>query len=96
MTCLEIGPRYLHSTGQLHKGGPNKGVFLIISADELKDIPLPAEADSLGHLAKAQAVGDFRTLADRDRRVVHIHLPDNSGVTLRALFELVKSKLMFK
>ncbi|MGN1361622.1 MAG: glucose-6-phosphate isomerase [Eggerthellaceae bacterium] len=96
VTCLEIGPRYLHSTGQLHKGGPNKGVFLIISADELKDIPLPAEADSLGHLAKAQAVGDFRTLADRDRRVVHIHLPDNSGVTLRALFELVKSKLMFK
>lgn len=92
-TCLEIGPRYLHSTGQLHKGGPNKGVFLILSADELKDIPLPSEAESLGHLAKAQAVGDFMTLADRGRRVVHVHLPDNAGVTLRALFELVKSKL---
>ena len=83
--CLEIGPRYLHSTGQLHKGGPNTGVFLIISADELKDIPLKQEAESLGALAKAQAIGDLLTLAERDRRCVHLHLPDNSGVTLRIL-----------
>ena len=54
-SCLEVGPRYLHSTGQLHKGGPNSGVFLILSADELKDIPLKEEAESLGTLAKAQA-----------------------------------------
>ena len=57
-SCLEVGPRYLHSTGQLHKGGPNTGVFLILSADELKDVPLSGcEAESLGALAKAQANG---------------------------------------
>lgn len=88
-SCLEIGPRYLHSTGQLHKGGPNKGVFLIISADELKDVPLSNEAPSLGALAKAQAVGDFSILAERGRRCLHLHLPDHSGVTLRALAEMI-------
>ena len=88
-SCLEVGPRYLHSTGQLQKGGPNNGVFLVVSADELKDIPLDEEAESLGSLAKAQACGDLITLNDRGRRCVHIHLPDNSGVTMRALSELV-------
>lgn len=89
VSCLEVGPRYLHSTGQLQKGGPNSGVFLILSADELKDIPLGQEAESLGTLAKAQASGDLLTLAERGRRCVHLHLPDNSGVTLRALAEVV-------
>ena len=89
VSCLEVGPRYLHSTGQLQKGGPNDGVFLILSADELKDIPRDQEAESLGALAKAQAAGDLMTLADRGRRCIHIHLPDHSGVTLRALSELV-------
>ena len=79
----------LHSTGQLQKGGPNCGVLLILSADELKDIPLKEEAESLGSLAKAQASGDLVTLASRGRRCVHLHLPDNSGVTLRALAEVV-------
>ncbi len=91
VSCLEVGPRYLHSTGQLQKGGPNMGVFLILSADELKDIPLPAEAESLGALAKAQASGDLVTLADRGRRVVHLHLPDNSGTTLRMLSQVIES-----
>ncbi len=91
VSCLEVGPRYLHSTGQLQKGGPNMGVFLILSADELKDIPLPegATAPSLGALAKAQAAGDLVTLAKRGRRAVHLHLPDNSGVTLRLLAQVV-------
>ena len=89
VSCLEVGPRYLHSTGQLHKGGPNCGVFLILSADELKDIPLKREAESLGSLAKAQASGDLVTLAERGRRCVHLHLPDNSGVTLRGLSEVI-------
>ena len=89
VSCLEVGPRYLHSTGQLQKGGPNCGVFLILSADELKDVPLAREAESLGALAKAQASGDLITLADRGRRCVHLHLPDNSGVTLRCLAEVV-------
>ena len=91
VSCLEVGPRYLHSTGQLQKGGPNCGIFLILSADELKDIPLPAEAESLGALAKAQASGDLVTLADRGRRVVHLHLPDNSGTTLRMLSQVIES-----
>ena len=89
VSCLEVGPRYLHSTGQLQKGGQSNGVFLILSADELKDIPLSEEAESLGTLAKAQASGDLLTLADRGRRCVHLHLPDNSGVTLRALSEVI-------
>ncbi len=84
--CLEIGPRYLHSTGQLQKGGPNNGVFLIISSDEFKDIPLVnMEAASLGTLSKAEALADLSILIERGRRCMHLHLPDNAGVTLRAL-----------
>lgn len=93
VSCLEVGPRYLHSTGQLQKGGPNCGVFLILSADELKDVPLKAEAESLGYLAKAQAAGDLVTLASRGRRVIHLHLPDNTSVTMGALAALV-SKIL--
>ena len=90
VSCLEVGPRYLHSTGQLQKGGANNGVFLILSADEVKDIPLCDEiADSLGGLAKAQASGDLATLSSRGRRAMHLHLPDNAGVTLRALSEAI-------
>ncbi|MEF9841205.1 MAG: glucose-6-phosphate isomerase [Raoultibacter sp.] len=89
VACLEVGPRYLHSTGQMQKGGPNNGVFLILSADELKDIPLEEEAESLGALAKAQASGDLLVLASRGRRCLHLHLPDNSSVTLRQLAQVV-------
>ena len=90
-SCLEIGPRYLHSTGQLHKGGPNEGVFLVISAEETRDIEVEdPRADSLGALAKAQALGDFSILSDRGRRCLHVHLPDNSAITLRALAKALR------
>lgn len=90
VSCLEIGPRYLHSTGQLQKGGTNNGVFLLLSADELKDIPLHnVEAESLGTLARAQATADLSILIDRGRRCMHLHLPDNSGVTIRALGDVI-------
>lgn len=90
-SCLEIGPRYLHSTGQLHKGGPNKGVFLIISADEPRDIEIEDHrASSLGELAKAQASGDFSILSDRGRRCIQVHLADNSAVSIRALVKAFK------
>jgi glucose-6-phosphate isomerase len=89
-SCLEVGPRYLHSTGQLHKGGKNNGVFLILSAEEMDDIKLDSRAKSLGTLAKAQAAGDFMALSERGRRCVYINLPDNAGVTLRALERVVK------
>ena len=94
VSCLEVGPRYLHSTGQLHKGGTNSGVFLILSADELKDVPLKSTAESLGALAKAQASGDLLVLASRGRRCLHLHLPDNSGVTLRALSRIIREELV--
>ncbi|MDR3308010.1 MAG: hypothetical protein LBS58_03840 [Coriobacteriales bacterium] len=81
-SCLEIGPRYLHSTGQLHKGGPNTGVFLFISADEDNDIAIPGEDFTLGGLAAIQAQGDFTALASRDRRALHIHLAGNDSETL--------------
>ena len=94
VSCLEVGPRYLHSTGQLQKGGPNTGVFLIISADELKDISIEGcQAPTLGALAEAQAVGDLIALSSRGRRCVHLHLPDHSGVTLRCLADIVESAL---
>lgn len=90
-SCLEIGPRYLHSTGQLHKGGPNEGVFLVISAEETRDIEVEdPRAGSLGALAKAQALGDFSILSDRGRRCLHVHLPDNSAITLRALAKALR------
>ena len=93
-SCLEIGPRYLHSTGQLHKGGPNEGVFLIISAEEPKDITIEdPRAQSLGELAKAQASGDFAILSDRGRRCVQVHLPDNSAVSIRALVKAFKEAI---
>lgn len=92
MSCLEIGPRFLHSTGQLQKGGPNNGVYLVISADEVKDIELPegAKAPTLGSLAHAQAIGDMRILNERGRRALHVHLPSNSGVAIRLLNHIVR------
>lgn len=90
-SCLEIGPRYLHSTGQLHKGGPNEGVFLVISAEETRDIEVEdPRAESLGELAKAQALGDFSILSERGRRCLHVHLPDNSAITLRTLAKALR------
>ena len=77
VSCLEVGPRYLHSTGQLHKGGPNTGVFLVVSADEPFDITVPHEDFTLGDVANAEALGDFSALASRGRRAIYIHLKDN-------------------
>ena len=90
VSCLEIGPRYLHSTGQLQKGGPDNGVYLLLSAGELRDIPLRGlEAESLGTLARAQAAADLSILIERGRRCMHLHLPDNSGVAIHALAEAI-------
>ena len=95
VSCLEIGPRYLHSTGQLQKGGPNNGVFLIVSADELKDIPVEGvPTPSLAELAKAQAEGDLMVLSERGRRCIHVHLPDNSGIMLRQLADVVQQVVL--
>ena len=76
-TTLGYGPRFLHSTGQLHKGGPNSGVFLQITSDDAEDLPIPDQKFTFGVLKRAQAQGDFDVLAQRGRRILRVHLgPD--------------------
>jgi hypothetical protein len=70
-----FGPRFLHSTGQLHKGGPNKGLFLQITADPVEDIEIPEKGMSFGTLERAQALGDYEALEASGRRVLRLHLP---------------------
>ena len=82
-TALGFGPRFLHSTGQAYKGGPNSGVFVQVTADDAKDLPVPEQKYSFGVVKAAQARGDFQVLAERGRRALRIHLgPDvESGLT---------------
>ncbi len=72
----ELGPRYLHSTGQYHKGGPRTGLFVVISAGSPLDVPVPGASYTLGELNRAQASGDVATLRAHGRPVVHVSLPD--------------------
>lgn len=73
-TTVGFGPRYLHSTGQLHKGGPGSGVFLLITQEESEDLEAPGHEASFGATKAAQAAGDYAVLADRQRRVLRVHL----------------------
>jgi transaldolase/glucose-6-phosphate isomerase len=73
-TCLEFGPRFLHSTGQAYKGGPNTGVFLQITCDDAVDLPVPGQKYSFGVVKAAQARGDFQVLVERDRSALRVHL----------------------
>jgi transaldolase/glucose-6-phosphate isomerase len=75
-TTVGFGPRFLHSTGQAHKGGPNSGVFLQITADAAEDAPVPGQRYSFGTIELAQARGDFEVLASRGRRLLRVHLKD--------------------
>jgi len=74
VTTAAFGPRYLHSTGQLHKGGPNTGLFLVVTAEPALDIEIPGMQTTFGRLERAQAMGDVRALLGRGRRVCHVHL----------------------
>ena len=79
-TCLGFGPRFLHSTGQAYKGGPDSGVFLQITCDDAIDLPVPGQKYTFGIVKAAQARGDFEVLAERGRRVLRVHLDaDVSG-----------------
>ena len=78
-TTLGFGPRFLHSTGQLHKGGPDTGVFLQLTADPSKDLPIPGWDESFGTLIAAQALGDLQSLQRRGRRALRLHLADLDG-----------------
>jgi transaldolase / glucose-6-phosphate isomerase len=73
-TCLEFGPRFLHSTGQAYKGGPNSGVILQLTSDDAADLPVPDQKYTFGVVKAAQARGDFQVLAERDRRALRVHL----------------------
>ena len=85
-TCLGFGPRFLHSTGQAYKGGPNSGVFLQVTCDDALDLPVPQQKYTFGVVKAAQARGDFQVLAERGRRALRVHLHDvDAGlVTLAA------------
>jgi len=94
-TMFGYGPRYLHSTGQLHKGGADNGVFLIVSATPVEDLPIPGEPFSFGTLELAQAVGDFAALDAAGRRGLHAHLPAPDAALLRKLSEMLLARLPF-
>ena len=83
-TTLGFGPRYLHSTGQLHKGGANNGVFLVLTTDSAEDVAIPGQPYSFGRLFQSQALGDLRSLQERGRRVVHIRLQGNTESAIQA------------
>ncbi len=86
-TTLGFGPRFLHSTGQLHKGGANNGVFLQITADDAVDAPIPGQRYTFGVLKRFQAQGDLEVLAERRRRLLRVHLGPDVAAGLKALDE---------
>jgi len=92
-TCLGFGPRFLHSTGQAYKGGPNSGVFLQVTCDDAADIPVPGQKYTFGIVKAAQARGDFSVLSDRDRRALRVHLGKNVKGDLAKLAKAVKQAL---
>ena len=84
-TCLGFGPRFLHSTGQAYKGGPNTGVFVQITCDDAVDFPVPGHKYTFGVVKAAQARGDFAVLAERERRALRIHTSKNVIKDLKRL-----------
>jgi transaldolase/glucose-6-phosphate isomerase len=85
---LGYGPRFLHSTGQLYKGGQNTGLFLQLSANHEKDLPIPGKPYSFGTVADAQALGDFRALEAAGRLVVRMNLPNSKASVIEALVQI--------
>ncbi len=92
-TAAEFGPRFLHSTGQAYKGGPNSGVFLQITADDAQDLPVPGEKYTFGIVKEAQARGDFDVLSERNRRVVRIHIKGDMQAGLNTLSQAIINAL---
>ena len=88
-TTNGYGPRFLHSTGQLHKGGPDTGVFLQITSEDINDIEIPGEKFTFGVLKQAQALGDFESLAARGRRAIRVDLGRDVEKGLRRLLALI-------
>ena len=93
-TCLGFGPRFLHSTGQAYKGGPNDGVFLQITCDDTQDLPVPGANYTFGVVKAAQARGDFQVLADRGRRALRVHLGKDVEVGLSEMLDIIADAVM--
>ena len=91
-TCAEFGPRFLHSTGQAYKGGPDSGVFIQITADDA-DLAIPDQSASFGIIKAAQARGDFGVLTERSRRALRIHIKGNLASGLSMLDASIKTAL---
>jgi transaldolase/glucose-6-phosphate isomerase len=92
-TCLGFGPRFLHSTGQAYKGGPNSGVFLQITCDDASDLRVPGQKYTFGVVKAAQARGDFNVLTERGRRAVRVHLTGDLATALTNLQQAVQQAL---
>jgi transaldolase/glucose-6-phosphate isomerase len=92
-TTVGYGPRFLHSTGQFHKGGPNTGLFLQLTVDEHEDVPIPGQPYTFGDLRRAQAMGDLEALRKHGRRVIWIHLGSDVAEGLSSLKKHVESAL---
>ena len=87
-TCVGFGPRFQHSTGQAYKGGPNTGLFLQVTCDDAMDIDVPGHGYTFGLVKEAQARGDFDALANRDRRLLRIHIASNLEKGMDRLAEI--------
>ena len=92
-TCLGFGPRFLHSTGQAYKGGPNSGVFLQVTCDDAVDDPVPGQKYTFGVVKAAQARGDFQVLSKRNRRALRVHLGKDVAAGLATLEKVVRQAL---
>ena len=92
-TCLGFGPRFLHSTGQAYKGGPNSGVFLQVTCDDANDLAIPGQKFTFGIVKAAQARGDFGVLTDRKRRALRVHLPADVDAGLAVLGKAIRTAL---
>jgi transaldolase/glucose-6-phosphate isomerase len=90
-TTLGFGPRFLHSTGQLHKGGANAGLFLQIVDEPRVDLPVPEADFTFGSFVRAQAIGDFRALRERGRRVLRVSVGGDAPRGLALLEEAIRS-----
>ena len=88
---MAYGPRYLHSTGQLHKGGPATGVFLQITGDDAEDPAIPGAGYGFSTLKAAQALGDLQALSEARRRIVRLHLKGKQPAGLDKLAQLVRA-----
>ncbi|MEW6730085.1 MAG: bifunctional transaldolase/phosoglucose isomerase [Acidobacteriota bacterium] len=95
-STVGYGPRFLHSTGQLHKGGADNGMFIQITADDENDLNVPGEKYSFGVLKAAQALGDFKSLSSRNRRAIRVHLGKNRQAGLDSLLRLIREAAPLK